>query len=376
MNRYLTLGEALRTIIDHRGKTPKKLGGDWSLSGHRVVSALNIKNNRVDDNDHHYVDDVLYAKWMKTPLRRGDVILTSEAPLGEVAYLDRDVDWCLGQRVFGLRGDPSVLDGRYLSYLLRGGPVRDQLLARSTGSTVAGIRQSELVKVELDLPPVDVQQRIAATLGALDDKIESDRRAHSLIWDLLAAEYDRLTVAATEAELRALLMLEYGKSLPATSRVAGSVPVYGSSGVTGTHNAALIDGPNVIVGRKGSIGEVHWSHVASFPIDTTYYVVPTNGYPLLACYFALRNAKLQDKNSDSAVPGLNREAALSTRVVAPSLEMARSWAASCMPLLSELRHLEAEVELLGQLRDRLLPELLSGRIRAPEATEIVEEAVA
>ena len=69
-------------------------------SGHRVLSALNIKRNRIDDNDHHYVDSVLYKKWMKVPLRKGDVLLTSEAPLGEVAYLDSDVDWALGQRLF------------------------------------------------------------------------------------------------------------------------------------------------------------------------------------------------------------------------------------------------------------------------------------
>jgi len=53
------LGDALSALIDHRGKTPKKLGGDWSSTGHRVVSAINIKNNGVNDNDHHYVSPVL-----------------------------------------------------------------------------------------------------------------------------------------------------------------------------------------------------------------------------------------------------------------------------------------------------------------------------
>jgi hypothetical protein len=306
------LGDALAVLIDHRGKTPKKLGGDWSTTGHRVVSAINVKGGRVDSNDHHYVSDAIYEQWMKEPLRAGDVLLTSEAPTGEVAFLDVDCDWCLGQRLFGLRGKPGLLDGRYLFYLLRGGDVRAQLMARSTGTTVSGIRQSELVKVELNLPSLDEQRKIARTLGAFDDKIESNRRACRLLWSILKAQYEQLALTGAHRPLKEVLSLRYGKALPATARVPGDVPVYGSSGITGWHNVPLIDGPAIIVGRKGSIGEVHWSDSAAFPIDTTFYVAPEGGYPMLACYFALAGAGLQSMNSDSAVPGLNRERALTT----------------------------------------------------------------
>ena len=93
MRTRVALGDALAVLIDHRGKTPKKLGGDWTSTGHRVVSAINIKENSVDDNDHHYVSAELYRRWMKEPLRAGDERLTSEAPTGEVAYVARDTDW-------------------------------------------------------------------------------------------------------------------------------------------------------------------------------------------------------------------------------------------------------------------------------------------
>lgn len=183
----MPLGDALEVLIDHRGKTPKKLGGDWSFSGHRVVSALNIKNSTIDDNEHHFISDELYERWMKEKLRAGDVILTSEAPTGEVAYVSRDHEWALGQRVFGLRGKKDLLDGRFLYYALRGGKLRHDLLSRTTGTTVQGIRQAELVKVEIALPDITEQRAIAATLGAIDDKIESNRRAIE-ITQLLAAE--------------------------------------------------------------------------------------------------------------------------------------------------------------------------------------------
>lgn len=203
MNRVrVTLGEALDELIDHRGKTPKKLGGDWTNDGHRVVSALNIKGSRVDDNDHHYISDELFLKWMKVHLRSGDVLLTSEAPTGEVAYLAADHDWALGQRLFGLRGKPGLLDGRYLFYILRGGDARHQLLSRATGTTVSGIRQSELVKVQLDLPPIEEQRSVAATLGALDDKIESNRRIARLTLDLAEARYLEASRGASTVSLK------------------------------------------------------------------------------------------------------------------------------------------------------------------------------
>ncbi|WP_432509348.1 restriction endonuclease subunit S [Kineococcus auxinigenes] len=158
------LGEVLTSVIDHRGKTPKKLGGDWTVGGHRVISAINIKNGRVDANNHHYISEAMYAKWMPTPLQVGDVLLTSEAPLGSVAFIDSPVDWAIGQRLFALRPDPSRLDGRYLFHLLRAGAPRAELLARSTGSTVSGIRQSELVKIRVALPSLERQIAIARTL--------------------------------------------------------------------------------------------------------------------------------------------------------------------------------------------------------------------
>lgn len=162
------LGEILELVIDHRGKTPKKLGGDWVERGHRVISALNFQGGEIDTNDHHYITNEIYRAWMREPLRRGDVLLTSEAPLGAVAFLEEDVDWALGQRVFGLRPRHQVLDGRFLYHLLAAGPPRRELLRRATGSTVVGIRQAELVKVEIPVPPIEAQARIATMLDKFD----------------------------------------------------------------------------------------------------------------------------------------------------------------------------------------------------------------
>ena len=108
-----SLGDVLDVLIDHRGRTPKKLGGDFSNSGVRVLSAKNIKDGRIDlSATIRYVGREMHDRWMRVKLRTGDVLLTSEAPLGEVAFLNDDADFCLGQRLFALRPNSNILDSQ------------------------------------------------------------------------------------------------------------------------------------------------------------------------------------------------------------------------------------------------------------------------
>src|SRR5690606_9930021 len=99
-----------------------------------------------------------------------------EAPLGEPAYVASCQEWCLGQRLFGIRPRKGRLSGRYLYYALQSQAVRHDLLSRATGTTAQGIRQSELRRVVIPLPRMDEQHAIAHFLGTLDDKIELNRQ--------------------------------------------------------------------------------------------------------------------------------------------------------------------------------------------------------
>ncbi|MGH2467615.1 MAG: magnesium transporter [Candidatus Limnocylindrales bacterium] len=174
----VAIDDLVEDIIDRRGVTPIKLGSNFTAAGHRVISAKLVKGGAIDlaADEPRYVDERTYARWMRSPLRADDVILTSEAPLGEVAYLGSDVDWVLGQRLFALRSDKHRLHGRWLYYALQTDPSRSDLHSRATGTTAQGIRQTELRHVRIPLPPITEQRRVSGILGALDDKIELNRR--------------------------------------------------------------------------------------------------------------------------------------------------------------------------------------------------------
>jgi type I restriction enzyme, S subunit len=155
--RILTLDEILDTIIDHRGLTPKKLGGDWAEEGYPAISAMNIKNGKIVKRQNiEYISEELYRKWMKVELKSGDILLTSEAPLGEIYYLFDEEKMVTSQRVFGIRSNPNLMPSIFLRYYLDSHFGQYELHARASGSTVSGIRQSELRKIKIITPPLEI----------------------------------------------------------------------------------------------------------------------------------------------------------------------------------------------------------------------------
>lgn len=124
-----------------------------------------------------------------------------------------------------------------------------------------------------------------------------------------------------DCQLRDVVELAYGKSLPERNRKEGAVPVYGSGGIGGYHSVPLVEGPGVIVGRKGTVGSVYFEKNDFFPIDTVYFVRPfIEKISLEYSYYLLKNLPLASLNSDAAVPGLNRDRAYSLPIRLPSLD--------------------------------------------------------
>ncbi len=168
--RELPLAECMAAIIDYRGKTPRK-----TTTGIPLVTAKIIKGGRIEQPGE-FIDPTDYDEWMRRGMPvTGDIVLTTEAPLGEVAQLDGS-KVALAQRVITLRGKEGFMDNTFLKFLMQSAYVQEQLKGRSTGTTVHGIRQSELRKVLLPVPPIQEQRAIAHVLGALDDKIELNRK--------------------------------------------------------------------------------------------------------------------------------------------------------------------------------------------------------
>ncbi len=172
---FAPLESCLEALIDYRGKTPEKTD-----SGIPLITAKIIKRGRIEKATEFIAEDN-YASWMRRGIpKEGDIVLTVEAPLGEVAQLGSE-KIALAQRVVTLRGKEGVLDNTYLLYLLQTEEMLEQLKARATGTTVLGIKQSELRKVPLSLPPIAQQRSAASILKTLDDRLTLLRETNATL---------------------------------------------------------------------------------------------------------------------------------------------------------------------------------------------------
>ena len=178
---WIKLGDLVSLVIDYRGKTPLKLKGQWASKGYRALSALNVKTGGLVAEDKiRYVDEELYKKWMKEEIVRGDILITSEAPFGQVLQWNSDEKIVLSQRLFAIRIREDV-DNRYVYYYMTSQPFQGELKTRATGSTVEGLRQPALMKCRLYLPKLKVQHRIASILSAYDALIENNTKRIRLL---------------------------------------------------------------------------------------------------------------------------------------------------------------------------------------------------
>ena len=175
------LEDALECLIDYRGKTPEK-----TISGIPLITAKIVKKGKIE-TPTEFIAKENYKSWMVRGLPKvGDIVLTTEAPLGEVAQLD-NCNVALAQRIVTLRGKKDLLDNDFLLYLLQSDFIQHQLEARSSGSTVKGIKQSELRKIILKFPSLEKQKEIALKIKILDKKIQLNTQINQTLEQIAQA---------------------------------------------------------------------------------------------------------------------------------------------------------------------------------------------
>ncbi|WP_257387601.1 restriction endonuclease subunit S [Tahibacter caeni] len=172
-------GRTVEHVIDFRGRTPKKLGMDWGGGDILALSANNVQPGAIDiSREAYFGGERLYHKWMTNgDLWKGDVLLTMEAPLGNVAQIPDDARYILSQRVIALRFNTGVVLNDFAFWQMQSNEFQQAMVRRSTGSTATGIQRAELVKLHFKAPPLQEQSLIAERLASLEHKLESERLA-------------------------------------------------------------------------------------------------------------------------------------------------------------------------------------------------------
>ena len=352
---------ALECIIDYRGKTPQKAD-----SGIPTLSAKSVRDGYIDYSQCYFISEEEYQRFMVRGFPQiGDVLLTTEAPLGVAARLDRS-DIALAQRLLTLRGKHGVLDTGFLYYYLRSPIGQAKLLERQTGTTVTGIKQSEFRKIEIFVPDINAQEKIAYILSKLDDKIrvntqinENLRQQATVIFD----SYYSIDAYIPMKALSEIATIKYGKGLPTKELLPNGFPVFGGNGIIGRYNSYLYERPQILVSCRGAAsGNILVSYPKSFVTNNSLVLeLYDYRYFHFIKQYLLENP-LYSYATGSAQPQITIDNIKDVQVPYPEYDSIQSLTEQLSYYADMHYHNICENERLASIRDALLPKLMSGEL--------------
>ncbi|THJ46122.1 restriction endonuclease subunit S [Aeromonas veronii] len=349
-------------------------------------------------------------------LEPGDVVLAMDRPwipagLKVAQVQAADTPSYLVQRVARIR-PASREDCSFLFALLSTPEFESYIQNVTTGTAVPHISAKQILDFEFRLPPAYVRAKVGEIVAALNERITLLRETNTTLeamaqalfksWFVdfdpvyarargeqppgLAPEVAALFPDSFEesalglvpkgwaiGELQDLLVLQRGFDLPASARTPGAYPLIAASGPNGTHNVAMAKGPGVITGRSGVLGKVFLTLEDYWPLNTTLWVKEFQHATPCYAYELLRMLDFSSFNAGSAVPTLNRNHIHSLKYLLPSKALVREFESKAMVLHQRALANAKQAETLTTLRDTLLPRLISGQLRLPDAEAQLSE---
>lgn len=414
-----TIKDVIEEVIDYRGKTPKKLGGDWSeiKTEHMALSAKNIKKGRIVQPDTiRYVDQEMYNKWMKQEVERGTILITSEAPFGELLYWDSDDKIVLSQRLFGLK-IKKEFNSRYIYYYMFSEQFQGELSGRATGSTVTGLRQPELLKCHLRVPNRKYQDLIANMLMNIDKKIDLNNEINNNLQELInnifiskfvnyygyTGEYETTEIGDIPSNWKVdnlgnVISFSNGygwnskdmleNNQPDTYKVfkMGNIKIGGGINKEKTRSWILKEkcsGLEQFLSKKGDIlmcmtdmkssENPLLGHTALIDCDDEFVINQRVGiircdkdirwpyiYTMTNLSFFINN--IRSKAHSGVQVNLTTSGICDTKVLIPDKDSLEEFYKNVTPMYEEMFILNNEIEKLEELRDTLLPKLMNGEI--------------
>jgi type I restriction enzyme S subunit len=399
------LGELISEMIDHRGKTPKKLGGDWTYYGIPVLSAKNIKNKKLSRLEEiRFIPKEMADKWMPIKLRQNDVLITSEgATLGEVAILQQEKNYCIGQRLFAVRCDVELLDPYYFYYFLVSDRGQNEIFARATGSTVEGLRQNEVEDIVIHLPLIEIQKKIGMILRTLDDKIDNLQTQNKILEQIVQVVFKSWFIdfdGVKEFEDSELLKIPKGWEVKqikdfckvrrgASPRPVGDPKYFGGTiswikiaDVTkllspyifstketvteeGAQKSVHLQEDSLIMSNSGTVGKPIFLGRNGCIHDGWLYFQDIKEISQEFLYFHLLTltAHLNLIGDGTVQKNLNTDMVGEQEIIRPTKDYLDSFLKFSKVFLQTIKENQIKINTLTAIRDTLLPKLMSGEVR-------------
>ena len=379
MSEFRTIRELCSVVVDCPHSTPK-----WTANGKIVIRNNNIKHGRIDFSSPSYTDDEHFAQRIKRAKPQpGDIIITREAPIGDVGMIPENTECCLGQRMVLLRANQSVCDNFYLLYSLQSLYVQHQISwSEGTGTTVSNLRIPHLEQIQIPYLPLEQQAKISSVLRALEEKIENNRRLNDNLQQQAAALFSSLYDRSnTEVRFTDLIQI-LGGGTPKTGENTywnGNIAFFTPKDVGIPYtlitektiskeglshcNSRLYPVNTVFVTARGTVGKVGMSGVPMAMNQSCYALVGKETHQLLVYFYTLKAVdRLKHKASGAVFDAITTRDFESEQIMKLADDDATAFLRVAEPMFQEVLNNNIENLRLSTLRDSLLPKLMSGEI--------------
>ena len=379
MSEFRTIRELCSVVVDCPHSTPK-----WTANGKIVIRNKNIKHGKIDFSSPSYTDDEHFAQRIKRAKPQpGDIIITREAPIGDVGMIPENTECCLGQRMVLLRANQSVCDNFYLLYSLQSLYVQHQISwSEGTGTTVSNLRIPHLEQIQIPYLPLEQQAKISSVLRALEEKIENNRRLNDNLQQQAAALFSSL-YDRTNTEVRFTDLIQIlGGGTPKTGENTywnGNIAFFTPKDVGTPYtlitektiteeglshcNSRLYPVNTVFVTARGTVGKVGMSGVPMAMNQSCYALVGKETHQLLVYFYTLKAVdRLKHKASGAVFDAITTRDFESEQIMKLSDDDAKAFLCIAEPMFQKVLNNCIENLRLSTLRDSLLPKLMSGEV--------------
>ena len=357
--------EDICDVRDGTHDTPKQ-----TTDGKYLVTSKHIKGGRIDLSSAYKIslEDFDFIN-RRSKVDQWDILISMIGTVGEICLISEQPDFAI--KNVGLIKTENEDLAKYLYYYLKSPEAQNNISARLKGTTQQYLSLGEIRQFPIKLPPLPTQQKIAAILSSLDDKIELNNKINTNLEQQAGALFKnwfvdfepfggKMPEGWKVGKLSELITVKYGKDHKKIDD--GNIPVYGSGGIMRYVEKSLYDKESVLIPRKGSLNNVFYINEPFWSVDTMFYTEMKKENIAKFVYFFVKGKDLNAMNAGSAVPSMTTEILNALEVIIPSDEYLVKFETIVSPMFKQIKQCIMENKNLSIIRDTLLPKLMNGEI--------------
>jgi type I restriction enzyme, S subunit len=358
---------------NHSSKYPKK--NEMIDEGIPFIRGVNLVNDCVSWTDMKFISKEKHDVLKKGHLKTGDILFTNRGEIGKIAIVGSEFDGSnLNSQVAWFRCG-ELLNNKFLFYFLSSPLMTALYSLEKNGAALQQFTIGQINKLFIPIPPLTEQQRIVKILDetfeliakAKNNSKKNLQNSKDVFESYLQSVFVNPENDWKRQNIGKFLKLEYGKPLDKKNRNSnGKFPVYGANGEKDRTDKYYYDNKTIIIGRKGSAGELNLTEEKFWPLDVTYFVTfDDKKYNLKFIYFLLSTLKIT-RLAKGVKPGINRNDVYLINVFTPNLEKQKSIVVKLDALLEKTKKLESiykqKLTDLEEFKKSILNKAFSGEL--------------